>query len=46
MQEIECLESELDIDFDRLERKKVALENLRKKHLQAQMIRSHARWIE
>ena len=46
LQEIECLESELDIDFNRLEEKKVALENLRKEHLQGHMIRSRARWIE
>ena len=46
MQEIEFLESDLDINFDRLEEKKVALENLRKEYLQGHMIRSRARWIE
>ena len=46
LQEIECLESELDIDFNRLEEKKVALENIRKEHLQGHMIRSRTRWIE
>ena len=46
MQEIEFLESDLDINFDSLEEKKVALENLRKEYLQGHMIRSRARWIE
>ena len=46
LQEIECLESELDIDLNRLEEEKVALENLRKERLQCHMIRSRARYIE
>ena len=46
LQEIDFLESDLDINFNRFERKKVALENLRKEYHQGHMIRSRVRWIE
>ena len=46
LDEIGVLESEPTIDFNTLDEKRAALENIRKLKLQGHMIRSRARWIE